>query len=83
MIDFENMKPGTLLLVKDDSEYLPGEVVVTDRIPNTGYIYFRFKSDLWCLYKDNIECVVPPKPEIEGWEAVEFRAGGWRTIRRR
>ena len=63
-IDFENMEPGTLLLHKDFGVIEFMLLVSTGRFFDIENRNFRTA---------NVQCVVPPKPEIHGWEAVEFR----------
>ena len=74
MIDFEKMKPGTLLLVNDGSPWITSEVCTFCLGHSDGILKVRCaRGSEYFLTPENIQCVVPPKPEIEGWEAVEFR----------
>ena len=74
MIDFENMEPGTLLLVNDGSPWITSEVCTFCLGHSDGILKVRCaRGSEYFLTPENIQCVVPPKPEIEGWEAVEFR----------
>ena len=73
-IDFENMEPGTLLLcVERAGNALSGKIVKFKSCGQHGDIWVNDGGRKWRHPKEFVECVVPPKPEIEGREAVEFR----------
>ena len=84
-IDFENMEPGTLLLcVERTGNAISRNIVKFESCGHYGNISVDDGVIKWSYPKEFVECVVPPKPEIEGWEAVEFRepetgetAAGW------
>jgi len=73
-IDFENMEPGTLLLLDHDPYSNPNRVVAFEHTCNSSkFIDIRTSTTCGSCLISSVVCVVPPKPEIEGWEAVEFR----------
>ena len=72
MIDFENMKPGTLLLLDHDPYNRTDRIVEFQKDNGMIEIKIPGRARSTC-FKSTVVCVVPPKPEIEGWEAVEFR----------
>ena len=73
-IDFENMKPGTLLLLDHDPYSNPNRVVAFEHTCNSSkLIDIRTSTTCGSCLISSVVCVVPPKPEIHGWEVVEFR----------
>ena len=64
MIDFEGLKPGTLLLLDHDPYGNPNRVV-TFRAFDRGFVGFECpgRTDANC-WRRSVVCVAPPKPEM-------------------